>query len=603
MFGSFYSSIFDSQSTKQTSSSQVATLNTLLHKKDKMTNLRSQQSLLDSQNDEVVHLLRRRYVLESSSSSSSLLSHDTSSSSSVATTGRVTVVLTTSRVGSSIKLFLLGFVFVVILIGFATLSSIYTLCKDYSIAPLLSSPMINDGNIVSTSVCKFKEEKEERKESRMNSRLQRRGWRKLFSKKKKKVHPVVCDETVLPQPQLDPRSCVCHLLVIWESFGYDRIDFGVIDTGRANTLVKSEKQQQQPQASMQFPSAFTKEIIHLTEQEEEQVRQMAKDTLESIPEFERRISAVPWGGAQQNQNDQEETVATVSSYYEWYAPKTKKKHRGRSTISAPLDQIDGGNLFSSYLNIMKWPKDVDDVNFPFKICKAKKKIEGGRCDASVAVLHTLEFRERYKPWLVTPSIKKANSEGLIYQRGFSPPYSEDENGSHAIVVIRLARRVTADDKDGIFFTRAMIREFDRAVAASLQRSNGRVGKFNAVVDGKDFTWSTMPNIGTVKGLVAILQDHFADRLGVIILVNVGPICEILLNIFLSLITEEVRNKIVMLPHDQNERMAALETVLGTDNIPIWLGGVDNYVFQVDGHYANNKVSLDDEALDYLATMP
>jgi hypothetical protein len=457
--------------------------------------------------------------------------------------------------------------------------------------------MTNDGNAVSTSACKLKEEKEERKEYGTNSRLQRKWWRKLSSKEKKKVHTGVCNETVLPQLQLAPRSCVCHL--IWVSFGYD-IDFGVIDTGRANTLLESEIQQQQPQASMQFPSAFTEEIIQLTEQQEEQVRQMAKDTLESIPEFERRISAVPWGGKQQK--DQEENFATVSSYYDWYAPKMKKKQRGTSSISAPLDQIDGGNLFSSYLRIMKWPKDLDDVNFPFKLCKAKKKIEGGGCDASVAILHTLEFREQYKPWLVTPSIKKANSEGLIYQRGFSPPYSEDENGSHAIVVIRLSRRVTADDKDGIFFTRAMIGEFDRAVAASLQRSNGRVGKFNAVVDGTDFTLSTMPSIGTVKSLIAILQDHFADRLGVVVLVNVGPICEILLKIFVSLITEEVRNKIVMLPHDQNERMAALETILGKDNTPIWLGGVDNYVFQVDEHYANNKVSID-EALDYLATMP
>ena len=149
----------------------------------------------------------------------------------------------------------------------------------------------------------------------------------------------------------------------------------------------------------------------------------------------------------------------------------------------------------------------------------------------------------------------------------------------------------------------MIREFDRAVAASLQRSNGRVGKFNAVVDGKDLTWSMMPSIGTVKSIIAILQDHFADRLGVVVVNVGGPICEILLKIFVSLITEEVRNKIVMLPHDQNEQMAVLETILGKENIPIWLGGVDNYVFQVDEHYANNKVSIDDEALDYLATMP
>jgi len=450
------------------------------------------------------------------------------------------------------------------------------------------------------------EKKEYGKQSRMNSRRFLFG---LFSRKKEHVHSedlVVCNEILLPQPQIDYLRCFCH--TIFESFGYhyrrpeishtqDKIDSSVhIDTKKKNGSIASENQLQS-QVSNQFSSAFTKDIMYLTQQQEDLVRKMAEDILETIPELEQRTSSVPWGGPQQ----QAETITTTLSY-DWYALKTKRKKRG--SASAPLDQIDGGNLFSSYLRIMKWPTDLSDTDFPFKLCRKKKKVESGSCDASVAILHTLEYRERYKPWMITPSIKKANNKGFVYQRGFSPPYSgEDENGSHAIVVLRLSRRVTPDDKNGVFFIRAMIKEFDQAVAASLQRSNGRVGKFNAVVDGKDFTWSTMPSIGIVKSLVTILQDHFADRLGVIILVNIGPICEILLKIFLSLITEEVRNKILMLPHDQKERMITLETVLGKDNIPIWLGGTDNFVFQVDEYYAKNKISLDDEALEYLTTMP
>eukprot|EP00536_Pseudo-nitzschia_multiseries_P001377 jgi/Psemu1/181052/e_gw1.18.275.1 len=341
----------------------------------------------------------------------------------------------------------------------------------------------------------------------------------------------------------------------------------------------------------QFPSAFTPERQKLEPRQERLIGRMRDDVLDSVSDFERRSSLVPWGGPPQ-------AVASVS--YDWYAHKTK--HRG---LSSPLDQFDGGNLFLSYLRIMKWPEDLGRTEFPFKLCKAKKKNEGTDCEASVAIRHSLEFRERYMPWLVTPGIKRANSRGLVYHRGFSPPHPEDENSGHAIVWLRLAlKNKTENESERVYFVRSMIREFDRAVAASLQRSNGRLGKFNAVVDGNGFTWGSMPSLSAVKTLVAILQDHFADRLGVVILVNVGSICELLLKLFLPLITEEVRNKIVMLPHDPKEQMETLQKVLGTKkNIPNWLGGADDFDFQVDEYYANDHIGRDEEALKYLTTMP
>ena len=239
------------------------------------------------------------------------------------------------------------------------------------------------------------------------------------------------------------------------------------------------------------------EKSNLSLEQERLVERMGNAVLESVFEFERRSSFVPWGGPPQ-------AVSPVS--FDWYA--RKKTNR---VPSAPLDKIDGGNLLSSYLRIMKWPEDLGDIDFPFKLCKAKNKNEGKHCDSSDAIRHTLEFRERYMPWLVTPGIMRANSDGLVYVRGFSPPYSENENGRHAIVWLRLARKVKTDNyNDRVFFVRSMIREFDRAVAISLQRSNGRVGKFNALIDGKDFTWNSMPSLSAVKALVAILQDHFVD---------------------------------------------------------------------------------------------
>jgi len=358
-----------------------------------------------------------------------------------------------------------------------------------------------------------------------------------------------------------------------------------------SSLISAQQCQQQLQVTKKFATAFTPEIIKLSPQQERLVHKMGNSVLESVSDFEQRASLVPWGGP---------PPVLTSASFDWYA--RKKAYRG---LTAPLDQIDGGNLFSSYLRIMKWPENLSESDFPFKLCKAKKKIEGKGCDTSFAIQHTLEFRERYKPWLVTRGVKRENTNGLVYVRGFSPPYSEKENGGHAIVWLRLALKVkTVDENDRTFFVRSMIREFDRAVADSLQRSNGRVGKFNAVVDGKDFTWSSMPSLSAVKSLVAILQDHYADRLGVVILVNVGSICEILLKLFLPLITEEVRNKIAMIPNNQKEQLQALKDVLGSKkNIPTGLGGTDDYDFNLDEYYANDIFGPDEEALEYLTTMP
>ena len=408
--------------------------------------------------------------------------------------------------------------------------------------------------------------------------------KEMAQREQMKENTVIYKKDRLLQTQMNPRNCLCHL--VWESLGFDRKS--EIGSENENPVTAN---QQQFKTTKQFPTAFTPEILDLSQQQEMLVQKMGNNVLEKISDFEKRSSLVPWGGLP--------PVAEAPSY-DWYARKTT--HHG---LSAPLDQIDGGNLFSSYLRIMKWPDNLHETDFPFKLCKEKKQIEGKRCDTGVAIQHSLEFRERYKPWLVTPRIKRANTNGLVYVRGFSPPHSDHEEGGHAIVWMRLALRVkTNDGNDRFFFVRSMIREFDRAVAASLQRSNGRVGKFNAVVDGKDFTWGSMPSLSAVKTLVAILQDHFADRLGVVILVNIGSICELLLKLFLPLITEEVRNKIVMLPHNQKERLEALKTVLGpTNNIPVGLGGTDDYVFNVDQYYSHDNIGRDEEALEYLTTMP
>jgi hypothetical protein len=511
------------------------------------------------------------------------------------------------------KPFLIGFVTAVLLFSIGTLSSIYTLCSPVDVH---SSTMIvyGDGNYTTksrASICHSShalgamKEKEISGEIALNKRSLK--WREAVPflsfhvpKKKKRIHKhqqkehlIVDDkEEIVLQCRLDPQTCFCHL--IWESLGLSTKGYNsknTIESEKINPLASEQECQQQPQSLKRFPTAFTPEILNLSLREERLVQMMGKNVLEKVLNFTQRSSLVPWGGP---------PPAATAVSFEWYA--RKRTYQG---ANAPLDRIDGGNLFSSYLRIMKWPENLSETDFPFKLCKAKKKVEGKGCETSVAIQHSLEFRERYRPWLVTPGIKSANTNGLVYIRGFSPPFSEREDGGHAIVWLRLALKVKTDEEnDRIFFVRSMIREFDRAVAASLQRSSGRVGKFNAVVDGEGFTWSSMPSLSSVKALVAILQDHYADRLGVVILVNVGSICEILLKIFLPLITEEVRNKIVVLPHGQKERLKALNAVLGTkENIPERLGGIDDYNFDSDEYYSDDIFGHDEEALQFLTTMP
>jgi len=415
-----------------------------------------------------------------------------------------------------------------------------------------------------------------------------------FHKKGGKKRPKEKDCTINNEKEMsippadDFRSCLCR--AVCNSFANNLNS--KIPENEETKLLKSESVCQNPsRATEQFPLAFTREKEHLSTKQEKAVQKMRKNVLESVHDFEQRSSLAPWGGP---------PFTDTSVSFDWYAKK--KTVRGQIAL---LDRIDGGNLFSSYLGIMKWPENLGETDFPFRLCKEKKKREGKGCSTNVAIQHTLEFRERYRPWLVTPGIKRANINGLVYTRGFSPPYSGDDVSGHAVVWLRLAQKLITDDENGhIFFVRSMVREFENAVAFSLQRSNGRLGKFNVVVDGEGFSWSSMPSLGEVKALVAVLQDHFAGRLGVIILVNIGAISELLLKLFLPLITEEVRNKIVVLPRDQKERLELLEVVIGSrENIPVRLGGDDDYVFNTDEYYANDRIGPDEEALEYLTTMP
>lgn len=318
----------------------------------------------------------------------------------------------------------------------------------------------------------------------------------------------------------------------------------------------------------QFKNAYSIENLHVTEEQKQLVVSLGKRVEENVANWTTRASKVPWGG------------------YMGAAWFDERKNQGTD-----LEGIKGGFLFYSYLRIMQWPKRLRS-NIPSKLC-AKE------CNSEVALLHTLEFREKFKPWLVSASTIKENENGCVFHRGFSPSLDNESIG-HALVWVRPGKRAGVDD---IFLTRAYVNTLERAVASSLVQSKGRVGKFNVVVDGDSVSWSLMPTTHQLKVFVGILQDHFPSRLGTVLLVNLGSIGELVVRLVRPLISEEVRHKLVVLPKDATKREAILEAVIGVDNIPTWLGGSDHYSFHVDTYYSEDLVISDEDSLQYLSTMP
>lgn len=152
----------------------------------------------------------------------------------------------------------------------------------------------------------------------------------------------------------------------------------------------------------QFSTAYTTEYLQLTNEEKALVLALGERVEVGIENWRSRAAHVPWNGNGPS----------------WFATK-------KPDPTSALEAIDGGHLFYSYLRIMKWPKQLFS-QFPFKLC-AKG------CNSELALQHTLQFREQFRPWVVTPSTIKENSNGCIFHHGFSPAYDENEKGSHSLV--------------------------------------------------------------------------------------------------------------------------------------------------------------------------
>ena len=113
-----------------------------------------------------------------------------------------------------------------------------------------------------------------------------------------------------------------------------------------------------------------------------------------------------------------------------------------------------------------------------------------------------------------------------------------------------------------------------------------------------------PKLGDAKKGIVMLQDHYPNRLGMIVLANFSRVAEFLLTMIKPLITKEVRDKILILPKDADKRRDILETIVQNEYIPDYLGGTDTYRFNVKEYYSDTSLQFsNEEAIRYQTEMP
>ena len=303
--------------------------------------------------------------------------------------------------------------------------------------------------------------------------------------------------------------------------------------------------------------------------------------------FHDRLDAVSWGGLDMESN-------------RWWPPR---KGGDKNTVSS---QSEGGRLLAAYLKIMKWPTDLH-VKYPFKLCK-----DG--CDSEVSLLHTLEWREKYKPWCMSPNAVQFNNAGFVYTQGHSKvgPKQKLEaeksndvntlaNGGHSMVWYRPGLASPSEDPE--LYGRTMVNTLEMAVSDSLTRNKGTIGRFNVVMDCTGMGSKNSPSIANVKKLFGVLQDHFPDRLGVLLAANLSGMVQMLMKMVLPFVTEDVRAKIHIIPNDEVERREMLMQFMDEDQIPYFLGGGNGYEFNMKEYYEGKCILPEEEILGYLSTMP
>lgn len=312
------------------------------------------------------------------------------------------------------------------------------------------------------------------------------------------------------------------------------------------------------------------------------VNEQSSSTIDALP-FEERVEKVKWGGD------------SSSNKNEWWSLSSS---------------IAGYSLLKSYLEIMKYSPNLIS-SFPYKPCSKKPY-----CHSSFALYHTLNFRETYKPWLVTPSMKDENKLGFIYHYGY---HGIDQESS----LIWYTPSIHKPTNDEVYI-RCIIHTIESAIYKSITKqsqseNNAPAGKYYVIINCKSFILSQFPNFDNVKRIVTILQDHYPNTLQKVILINSNAHTTQFDNLIWDSITNDVHKKVIKIRND-GKRYVTLKELLGFDSSSVADSGsvipksfldvsstsvVDNeYVFDAETYYKENGVSGSEEmALEYLSKMP
>jgi CRAL/TRIO domain len=313
-----------------------------------------------------------------------------------------------------------------------------------------------------------------------------------------------------------------------------------------------------PQNGNEHPNIVSSQKIELSLNEKSLIQELSQRVIKTYPDFLTRASKVSWGGP-----------------------------GGTSWWDA-----DGTHLLHAYLQIMKWPPNLE-TKFPFRLCSKG-------CGAEVALAHSLRWREAYKPWCMSPATLHENRNGFVYLRGHAPSITGDASGN-SLVWLRLSIQ---RPEDPIQWIRAIVNTLDRAVSDSLRRTNGMVGRFNCIIDADGAKFSQLAGIGVVKNLIVMLQDHFPDRLGMLVLTNLSLPAQFLLGIITPLLTKEVRDKVKVIPDASRSGQQMVKALIGSEFQPPFLGGSDSWTFSPHEYYNSPKhLCRDEESVDYLTSMP
>lgn len=225
--------------------------------------------------------------------------------------------------------------------------------------------------------------------------------------------------------------------------------------------------------------------------------------------------------------------------------------------------------------------------YPYTPCKATAD-----CPTDFAFRHTLEYRQKFQPWLVTRGMMRESEDAFLYARGTTYSLS-------SIVWYKPGLHDTIHEHS---YKRLLVHILDRAVAESLSESDGKVGKFYTFLDCKDFTLKKLPKFEEVKKLFRILQDHFPDRLSSIYLFNLSTPAQLFLKMSGVILSEEVKQKIIAVPNDDKKRYELLSGLMDPKYIPVSYGGEDDFVFRPSDYFGEPN-SSEDEAVAYKTTMP